>query len=200
MNSLFPTGVYKTNIYIGEKEKNFIKNLEYYRIHLNNGDSSVNTRVLHEPELKKLSDEIQKHADNFFKKVLCVKDDVTLEIQNSWVMKHHKGDYAQKHRHANSLFSCALYLNVDKNSGKIYFERPQQTINEMFLFEYTDYNYYNSMTWYFEPEVGDLFIFPSDLYHFTSTNDSNIDRYCLALNLFPKGNVTSTKISELTLK
>ncbi len=56
-------------------------------------------------------------------------------------------------------------------------------------FGYTEETQSNSEFVNFEPNTGDLIIFPSHLYHKVLTNNSKRNRYSIACNLFPTGDV-----------
>jgi hypothetical protein len=57
------------------------------------------------------------------------------------------------------------------------------------LNEPSEYNLYNSSSWEITPKKNLMIIFPSYLFHKVNTHISNENRYSLAFNLFPKGNI-----------
>ena len=104
------------------------------------------------------------------------------KISNSWFNIQQKGSVLKTHLHANSVLSGALYVNVDENSTKLYFNNPNNFIK---YFEYyhdslTDYNF---EYFYISPNIGDLVIFPSWLEHGSNGDTNNtVDRTVLSFN------------------
>ena len=122
--------------------------------------------------------------------MLSINDRTTFYIQNSWINIHEPNDWAQEHRHANSLISGCLYLKIPKNSGKIRFIKNQSwttVFPTSTTFDYTEINHINSEFWSFEPSEGMILLFPSHLQHSVETNLSNENRYSLAFNFYAKG-------------
>ena len=59
---------------------------------------------------------------------------------------------------------------------------------------------WNSSTWFFPVQTGDLFMFPSSTTHQVETKKGNNTRVSLAFNTFYKGNIGSnSKLIELKL-
>ena len=61
-------------------------------------------------------------------------------------------------------------------------------------------NLWNSQTWFFPVETGDLIMFPSSTTHQVETKQGNNTRISLAFNTFYKGSVGSNfQLTELIL-
>jgi len=201
---LFPISVYKSKLEIDEDTKKFIYSQEYERMGSGNGDFTKNKYVLDTPECKNLKTQIEKHLNIFTNDYLTVKDNINFYMQNSWAVKHNKGDWGQQHCHANSLLSGVCYLKTNKNSGNIVFHKPDGYTNlfhtsTMILFN--DYDNHNCESFDICPEEGDILIFPSHLMHSIKSNNSDMDRYSLAFNFHIEGELYSkdSKIDYLKL-
>jgi uncharacterized protein (TIGR02466 family) len=187
---LFPIPIYISTIELSDTFKEEIKNLDFKRIDADNGDLSIDTRLLENPIFDQIKQEILKHVELYARESLKVADHITFKIKNSWAMKHKKNDYSQPHVHTNSILSGILYIEVDKDSGNLVF---QKDLNYTNLFppaidiSVKERNIFNSKRWTFTPTVGQLFMFPSHLTHSVTTCLSDNIRYCLAFNLFPEG-------------
>ena len=187
---LFSIPLYVSNIDITKEMKEITKSIEYKRINVDNGDLSINPRILDDPIFNKIKIEILKHIDCFINETLKVSTHITFNIQNSWVMRHKKNDYSQPHIHINSLLSGILYIDVDDKSGDLVFQKENNYPN---LFPpainvpVKERNIFNSKSWSFTPTVGQIFIFPSTLSHSVNNSMSDNFRYCIAFNLFPTG-------------
>jgi uncharacterized protein (TIGR02466 family) len=80
--------------------------------------------------------------------------------------------------HPGSSISGVLYLKVDKNSSKIYFYNPNP-YNVILRKKQHNINNYEYM--FFQPEIGDLILFPSWLKH-GSDVDENMSEERIALS------------------
>jgi uncharacterized protein (TIGR02466 family) len=121
-------------------------------------------------------------------------------------MKHTKGHRAPEHFHGNSIISGIMYLQCDDKSGDLTFSKPgthTNFIHPCFVLDYDDWNINNSLSWTFRPRPGDIFLFPSFLYHRVAESLSDNERYCIAFNIFIKGDLgmkEREKITALHLK
>ena len=199
---LFGIPVFNSNIEsIPEETKTFLKNVELERMFTKNGWYSVDKYVLNRPEAKPLYEVIMAELDFFLREVLRVRNNVRFEMTNSWVVKHDPGDWGQAHVHTNCLLSGVYYLQTNEKSGKIVFRRDTNYTN---LFpnavdiEFDEWLPYNAKNWSFQPRDNQLFFFPSHLLHSIDDNESEEDRYSVAFNFFPRGNL-GTKEFELAI-
>lgn len=187
---LFSIPAYISNIEITDSIVEKIKTIKFKRIASNNGDLSINSRILDDILFKDLRSEIVKHIEFYTKDILKVADHINFNIQNSWIMKHQQGDFSHAHIHVNSIISGILYIQVDDESGDIIFHKDSNYAN---LFPpaidlpVKERNIFNSKTWSFTPKSGQLFMFPSSLSHSVTSCMSENLRYCLSFNIFPSG-------------
>lgn len=202
---LFAVPIYISNVDISEDELRYIKNLDYERVGADNGFMSSEKYLLEQMPLKKLYKQVVDHIFFHCHENLNVATDLVFELQNSWCMKHSYGDFAELHTHTNSLLSGIVYMQTDEKSGDLYFQKEKMFQN---LFPSTlnipfgDRNVYNSEAWSFTPKANQIFIFPSHIAHSVTKCLSHKERYCIAFNVFPRGQLTSSykeKIAELKL-
>ena len=86
---------------------------------------------------------------------------------------------------------------VHNNYYKIIFLKDKY---ELISAAVNKYNIFNSASWWFPVETGQLFLFPSSLIHMVETKKGNNTRTSLAFNVFVKGMLGSTKnLTELKL-
>ena len=199
---LFATPVFNTNVEpISDELKHLLFNVEFERMFAGNGHYSTDKYILRRPECKPLYDSIMHRLQIFIRDVLHVAPEIDFEMTNSWVVKHDKGDWVQSHIHTNCLLSGVVYLQTDDKSGKIVFRKETNHAN---LFptaldiDVTIWNLFNSKAWSFQPENNKVFFFPSNALHSIDRNESDMTRYSLAFNFFPKGKI-GTKEFELDL-
>ena len=162
--SLFSTPVYCSKIELSNKENNFITNQKFERTTVDNGNRSKNTYILNLKQLKKLKQKIEDK----------------IEI------------YVREHLKINK--KCKFYVKTPLNSGNLNFHSDKH--NYSFLgatlkLEYDSYNILNCNQWTIAVEEGLIVLFPSNTYHSTEKCCNDEKRYCLAFNIFVKGELGS---------
>lgn len=125
----------------------------------------VNNRIL---ELNKLGINLEKPKE--------------LEIVNLWFNVNPYGGYQGKHHHAMNLLGGTYYINTPEDSGKIIFSNPNP-------FSYLKnqepvINHLTSSDFRFNPEPGDLLIWPGWMDHEITSNDNvNDNRITVSFGL-----------------
>lgn len=203
---LFPIPLYRTSLgSLDRSIKDIIEELEFERMPSDNGFYTVDKNVLDRQELQSLKNKIQSHINNFLYEVIDCETTIKFEIQNSWINRHSKSDWAPSHRHSNSLISGVYYIDVDETSGDISFIKDKNFFN--LWYDNIDIetgvhqekkNFFNVSTWNVTPKKNDLLMFPSLLYHSVSESRSDRVRHSLAFNVFPRGTIGS-KLNRLTI-
>jgi len=183
--SLFPTalGLYELGRDLTEEEIAFIKGQET-RGNMGN-TTSVNTTVLECNELDGLRSFIQSSLDEYFREVYAPTQDTKLRITQSWCNYTEPGQFHHKHAHPNSFISGVFYPQADKETDKIYFFKDNW---QQLQTPTTQWNHYNSESWWMEAYTGRMFIFPSHLTHMVETVKGKDTRISLSFNSFPVGN------------
>ena len=184
IHSLFPTpvAIYKLDRELTEKELSFIKGQET-RANMGNVTSTDNT-VLRNRSMTKLRDFIESSVSEYFKTVHSPKHDVSLRVTQSWINYTEPGQYHHKHAHPNSFVSGVFYPQANRETDKIYFYRDGF---QQIKFPPSDWNVWNSESWWFEGGTGDLILFPSSLTHMVETVKGEDTRISLSFNTFPVG-------------
>jgi hypothetical protein len=96
--------------------------------------------------------------------------------------------------------SGVLYFYSDKKKDKILFSSNKGYQQISPKIDDTKFNIWNSETWFFPVETGDLFMFPSSTTHQVETKQGSNTRISLAFNTFYKGTIGSNiNLSELIL-
>jgi len=187
---VFPVTIYKSRIPLAES-LDYVRTVPHSRVTADNGYASDNQQILEEPELDFLKKQIMHHVDKYMAS-LRVSTKMEFFITCSWAILHDKGDESGEHFHSNSLISGVVYLNTDKYSGNLVFHRDWQTLFPQSLTpEFSDFTPFNCETIGVTPKPGDLYLFPSFLKHSVAPSESEIDRRCVAFNVFAKGKIDS---------
>jgi uncharacterized protein (TIGR02466 family) len=188
INNLFPTPVafFKFGRDLTKAELEFIKGQEHYANESNT--TSKDRKILKNKELTELRDFIEDSILEYFKAVHVPKFDVSLYVTQSWANYTEKGQYHHKHAHPNSMVSGVFYPQVDRAVDKIYFYKDSY---DRIKIPAAEFNPYNSESWWFEVNSGDLILFPSSLTHMVQTKEGDNTRISIAFNNFLKGHIGS---------
>lgn len=145
-------------------------------------ETSINTFILDEKPLSKLKlfceNAVKRYASDVHRQA-----NVDLRITQSWLNESKAGQFHHHHNHPNSMISGVFYV-VTEQDDIIQFHRHRE--NHSFLYEVTDYNQYNSLSWYVPVKTNQLFLFPSHLFHEVPTVKSQ-RRVSLSFNTFASG-------------
>jgi uncharacterized protein (TIGR02466 family) len=200
INNLFPTPIYTTKMDRGftKQELQFVNE---QKKHCKNNQGNINTKdnyILNRKQFKNIKKFLDKHCKDYLETIICPKNNIELYITQSWLNYTEADQYHHKHAHPNSVVSGVLYFDSDVKNDKILFSsnKGYQQISP----EIKDFNLWNSETWFFPVETGDLFMFPSSTIHQVETKKGTNTRISLAFNTFYKGSVGSNKnLTELIL-
>lgn len=133
-------------------------------------------------DLNFLKKEIDKHVGFYLNKILNYK--MNYKFTTSWATKTNNKGYGQKHFHGNCFLSGVYYPVGDKDF-KINFYKRHLTMWDV---DVKEYNEFNAKQIIFEIKNDNtLILFPSELYHSISKNNSDVTRYSIAFNVNPKG-------------
>ena len=133
------------------------------------------------PNLKELLVDITKHGDIFVNN-LKLKDKI--KIYSFWININEYKDYNITHKHPGALISGVYYVKTPKDCGNIIFEHPSESFQSEWRMTPSDYNNYNSGTWWLPSEENNLYLFPSWLKHRVEPNlNKNENRISISFNL-----------------
>tara|TARA_R100000306_G_C4371707_1_gene140286 strand:- start:1051 stop:1728 length:678 start_codon:yes stop_codon:yes gene_type:complete len=150
-------------------------------------ESSTRFDILEDEQLGFLKDRILKEFYVFKNHILRVED-LDFGITTSWLARSKPNKTSHLHSHFNCFYSGIFYIDVVPNSGDIYFEH---LIYRTFNYDekVCESNIYNSKAYRWTPENRTILFFPSEVHHKLLVNRSDIDRYSLAFNIVPLGNI-----------
>ena len=192
IETLFPTPVGFWNLVLNKDEIDFVRGLEQRP---NDGNTtSKNNYLLREPEMERLSLFVDSCLGEYMKATYAPKYDVKPYITQSWANYTKPGQHHHKHAHPNSFISGCVYIAA--KGDKIYFYRDGY---KQIKLPTENWNPYNSESWWFEVNEGDVILFPSSLTHMVQTVDGE-ERISIAFNSFLKGTIGSAdELTELEI-
>jgi len=200
INNLFPTPIYMTNIdrSFTEQELQFVEEQKNYSL---KNEGNINTKdnyILNRKEFKNIKKFLDQSCKDYLERIICPKDNIELYITQSWLNYTEENQYHHQHSHPNSIVSGVLYFNVDKDNDRIKFFMKEEY--KQISPEINEYNIWNSESWWFPVENGQLIMFPSSTKHQVDVKKGNNTRISLAFNTFYKGTIGSNDaLKELIL-
>ena len=147
-------------------------------------DASVNKFVLNNKKYKNLKQIVEKEFEKYSVNILHYTN--KFKITTSWFTRSKPNQESNYHNHNNCMFSGVLYLAANENSGGINFLNFE---NHRFLLPAKQYNVFNGKNHTFDAKPGRILFFPSELHHKILKNKSSEDRYSLAFNFIPVGDI-----------
>ena len=173
-----------------ETELRSIDNLSYISSDTGTCLLTKNVNLFKLKYFSRIKKECEKHLKYYTKEILCIKQD--FYITNSWITKKSlKSGYKthHKHSHPNSIFSGVFYLDVeDGNDQKLFFSgKPGFLDTFNFDYHYSDFNMFNSRTYWLPVNVGTCIIFPAHVTHWVEEIKTEGERIVMGFNCFVKG-------------
>jgi uncharacterized protein (TIGR02466 family) len=197
IDNLFPTpiGFFEFKNSLSKTQKEFVdsqpKRPNAFNI------CSENRYILQHKRLMNVKNFIEDCLDEYLKYTISPKENTKLKITQSWLNWTAPKEQHHKHAHPNSLISGCLYISANKNTDKIYFYN--ETYKQIKLSP-SNWNPYNSESWWYPVGTGDLILFPSSLTHMVQPVEGDETRISLAFNTFPIGNIgEENELTALTL-
>jgi len=195
---LFPIPVYFSNLEreFSKQEKNLIAKCKKRTFRNKGNASSTDTYLLETKPFKKLKKELFLRVQHYFDTVLCYKN-VTPYITQSWLSYTETAEYHHSHEHPNSIVSGVLYVNADKKNDRVTFLKQDY---KQIRPQIREFNTFNSSSWWFPVQTGEIILFPSSLTHMVETKKGDNTRISLSFNVFIKGTLgTKQELIELIL-
>jgi uncharacterized protein (TIGR02466 family) len=208
---LFSTPVYITkNSQLAEEFYPSIRDIDYHRMMSDDGWLSDKTDLLDHEQFKPLKDYILSCVDQYLHEDLHYNRDLEFYLTNSWVTIHKMGDWSPSHNHENSLISGTFYINIPQDDESVFqlhaLENRYRVLPSCIALTQNNFDIFNCNIYNIKPETGTLILFPSHVNHNTTQQTSDELRYCLAFNVFARGQlgqafgVAPNPINKLVLK
>lgn len=200
IENLFPIPIMFDNLSrdFSPTELNYINNLKIKDNVLNR--RSADSYILNSPELSTLKEFIENTLNFYFVEIYKPTDGVKIYITQSWINVSAIGEQHHDHAHPNSFISGIMYISADKEIDAIHFSKIDFSPIRIIP---TQYNFYNSPSWWYNVGVGDLLLFPSTLHHHVEPTKESLNRslrISLSFNTFLTGELGSKELlSELIL-
>jgi len=188
ISPIFPTPIYTSKLdrKFTKQELRFVEKMKTEWVQNVENRYSSNRHVLNHPSFATLKKEMDLFIKDYFSKILSPPKTVFPYITQSWLNYTETNESHHAHRHPNSYLSAVFYINADKAHDKITFEHGRY---DQIKIPTTEWNLFNSSSWFFPVESGDIVMFPSRLTHLVPKKEGKNTRISLSFNVFIKGNL-----------
>lgn len=181
--------------------KKIIQNLDY---HSTESEGSYNSYVSKDMFLLDSYMDVKDillQEFNSFKNAVLRLETTQFDITTSWATKTLKEGYCQFHNHKNSFYSAVLYFEKSQH-GSLTFNDVGINNSSFEVNEPVEYNIFNYRTFNVWPDNNLIVFFPSNMYHKINPHQDSFDRYSIAFNLIPVGEIgqgdSKMKIQKMT--
>jgi uncharacterized protein (TIGR02466 family) len=159
---------------------------------------STNSYVLENKTFKNLKNDLDKMVIDYFNKIVCSSNSISPYITQSWITYTDSTEFLPSHAHPNSYVSGIFYIDAKAGIDNVrFYKAGYQQIKP----RVSKYNIFNSESWKFSIETGDVLLFPSSLQHGVESKKGANTRISLSFNVFMKGKIGDNQaLTELVLK
>jgi uncharacterized protein (TIGR02466 family) len=198
------SGIFPTPIYISYLNRSFtpsemeiFQNAEKVTVSNAGNITSANNYILNESGLENIRNILTAHVEEYIKRIHAPKYKMVPYITQSWTNYTKEKEWHHSHEHPNSFISGVLYINANDEHDKITFQKKSyQQIKPVS----TEYNWYNSESWFYTVKTGMIILFPSSTTHMVENKGGDDTRISLAFNTFFKGIMgENSQLTELIL-
>ena len=181
----------KTSFRLTNDELNTIFGKGYY--HPTSNHLTKTSFLLKDDKLSRIKSFLDERMNSYIENIVEINDKFIMT--QSWSTTTKKSENHHSHNHPNAIFSLVFYVSSQGvESGNLVFNLDNRLREKYdFSFNVKNYNTFNSSTWEYEVNTGDLIIFPAWIYHETRENTSNEDRVIIGANYFVEGVIGTTE-------
>jgi len=181
----------KTSFRLTNDELNTIFGKGYY--HPTSNHLTKTSFLLKDDKLSRIKSFLDERMNSYIENIVEINDKFIMT--QSWSTTTKKDEKHHTHNHPNAIFSLVFYVSSQGvESGNLVFNLDNRLREKYdFSFNVKNYNTFNSSTWEYEVNTGDLIIFPAWIYHETRENTSDEDRVIIGANYFVEGVIGTTE-------
>ena len=177
-----PVGISHYNMDYSE-ELEYLRNIKLREGKLNR--QSEDTFILDRSEMANIRSFIEGKIDLYAREVMSLAN--KLRITQSWVNNSKKGDSHHEHVHPNSILSGVWYPFLNDKLPPLELYNKNTRDIELQLVESNQYN--STLFKVNRIKSGGLILFPSNIPHGVSPNESDEERISLSFNTWPEGDM-----------
>jgi uncharacterized protein (TIGR02466 family) len=150
--------------------------------------------VLDDVNLSELRDHLTEHLNEYLTNVIGEKNDrFRLYITTSWSIGLLQGSRLHEHNHPNSIVSGVLYWDNPDDVSPLIIRKDSCSPTSILELGPSHPTQYTRNRIEIKPVNGSFLLFPSNIKHEVSVNESCGTRYCLAFDTFVEGEIGSRR-------
>jgi len=184
---LFSIPVFIDDFLISSADREYCNKLPTRHDDETNIEITTDTRILNLPELTQLKLAAQNAINVYTKDILHIPD--RFEITTSWYTTVTNNSKVLNHYHGFSLFTGVIVIDASPGSRLTLSIDQTPTVPKMFDFDYTEFNIFNSKSWWLDLEPNHIYIFPSNICHSAELINKETSMNLIAFDTFVNGNV-----------
>lgn len=186
---LFAVPIFKDDLSVSSTHREFCRKLSMRHDEPGNFEITTDSRVLNMPELSDLKSSAQSAMDTYIRDILHIPQRVRLNITTSWYTTMTDRSRISNHFHGHSLFTGVIVFDASPGSRLILTMESPPIVPKMFEFDYTEFNIFNSKSWWLDLEPSNIYIFPSTINHSAELIEKDTSMNLLAFDTFISGNI-----------
>ena len=187
----FPIKIYRTNINIDNKiileeaKRTMNKDVPFHLNDTYNGYTSVQKRFwvdsptygkeFNNAVFKEVHNLIDTHVQKYIDSLEIQQKFINIKMSSSY-LNYGESTLSRFHDHEGALISYTYYFHLEGDLPELIFINPISTVKARYPWNGLLYKT-NTSTMTFEPQVGDLFLFPGYMLHGTEVINSKFKRW-----------------------
>jgi hypothetical protein len=186
---LFSIPVFIDEFPVSSADRECCSNLVMWYEDLSNIYLSTDYHILNLPQLSHLKLRAQSAMDVYTRDILHIHERARLEITTSWYITITDRSTVSDHFHSHSLFTGVIVLDALPGSRLVLSMESPPVVPKIINFDYTEFNTFNSRSWWLDLEPNHIYIFPSTVNHTVEHIEKDTSMNLLVFDTFVNGNV-----------
>lgn len=176
---LFPTIVYQIDLPPDHYTKlvQLCASLKYRRTE---DDSRYMCGVYNNPDFKPFFEWVNSVIAELFDEIYCEPYCDPVEVCASWMNRSVRGECTNDHKHPWSIISGVVYLTGENGFTTFVDDNPYDSVGAMCVSKR------HQITQEVPLMLGKMLLFPSQMRHYATENESDVVRHTLSFNTMPR--------------
>jgi len=184
VHQIFPTVVYQNNLSV-DKESilSALRNNNHIPVNYGTGEMEGKILLHKDPDLEDFFDVIVNEVGEYLDCFHILKSEYLIAVTKSWASTSGNGNFVPMHHHSCAHLTFIYYVDLESPVDPIWFcvdKNPNECFGDQFKSSWRK-NEFNANEVYFKVSIGDLFIFPGSLAHFTAPLKGDVGKKRLSI-------------------
>lgn len=186
---LFAIPLFIDELMVSQSDKEICKALSLRHDGPANMHITISPRILELPELNNLLTCAQRAIDVYTKDILHIAPRTGINMTTSWYIEITDQSNISHHYHSHSIFTGVIVLDASPNSKLTLHVEAPPIIPKIFELDYSEYNIFNSKSWFVNLEPNHIYIFPSTINHSAEVEQVGGHLKLVAFDTFISGSI-----------